>query len=274
MRCRRSRRARSSRCSRACGASCPGPPSSASPSARRPPGVHDRQLVLERRTDSAALLVLRSRRRWRPPSRSIPEERRARESLTPMTKLNYWNETWSLDEAQCPCDLHFVEYLEEKKAKDAVDLPLRHRQPPHRRPEARRERLQLRRARHHRLAAGVRRLRRAADQEPAARPHLQGLLRRHLPARRPPAAAVRLRQPVPRRRVPHARERRLRRADRSRDDADAGRQDSSPAARSCSIRARSPTTRPRPSARSSCKQRPFEPAGAYKSLRIFRKRAG
>ncbi len=35
-----------------------------------------------------------------------------------MTKLNYWNETWSLDEAQCPCDLHFVEYLVEKKAKD------------------------------------------------------------------------------------------------------------------------------------------------------------
>ena len=25
-----------------------------------------------------------------------------------MTKLNYWNQTWSLDEAQCPCDLHFV----------------------------------------------------------------------------------------------------------------------------------------------------------------------
>ena len=37
-----------------------------------------------------------------------------------MTKLNYWNETWSLDEAQCPCDLHFVEYLEEKKAKNAA----------------------------------------------------------------------------------------------------------------------------------------------------------
>ena len=52
-----------------------------------------------------------------------------------MTKLNYWNETWSLDEAQCPCDLHFVEYLEEKGAKDAADLPLRHRQPPHRRAE-------------------------------------------------------------------------------------------------------------------------------------------
>ena len=33
-----------------------------------------------------------------------------------MTKLNYWNATWSLDEAQCPCDLHFVDYLQEKKA--------------------------------------------------------------------------------------------------------------------------------------------------------------
>lgn len=37
-----------------------------------------------------------------------------------MTKLNYWNETWSLDEAQCPCDLHFVEYLEQNEAKGAV----------------------------------------------------------------------------------------------------------------------------------------------------------
>ena len=34
-----------------------------------------------------------------------------------MTQLNYWNQTWSLDEAQCPCDLHLVEYLEEKAAK-------------------------------------------------------------------------------------------------------------------------------------------------------------
>ena len=35
-------------------------------------------------------------------------------------KLNYWNATWSLDEAQCPCDLHFVDYLQEKKAHGAA----------------------------------------------------------------------------------------------------------------------------------------------------------
>jgi hypothetical protein len=34
-----------------------------------------------------------------------------------MNQLNYWNQTWSLDEAQCPCDLHLVEYLEEKGVK-------------------------------------------------------------------------------------------------------------------------------------------------------------
>jgi hypothetical protein len=28
--------------------------------------------------------------------------------------LNYWNATWSLDEKQCPCDIHFCDYLEEK----------------------------------------------------------------------------------------------------------------------------------------------------------------
>lgn len=37
-----------------------------------------------------------------------------------MTKLNYWNETWSLDEAQCPCDIHFLDYLQERKASNAV----------------------------------------------------------------------------------------------------------------------------------------------------------
>ncbi len=36
-----------------------------------------------------------------------------------MTKLNYWNQTWSLDEVQCPCDLHLVQYLQEKQVKDA-----------------------------------------------------------------------------------------------------------------------------------------------------------
>ena len=29
--------------------------------------------------------------------------------------LNYWKATWSLDEKQCPCDIHFCDYLEEKR---------------------------------------------------------------------------------------------------------------------------------------------------------------
>jgi hypothetical protein len=37
-----------------------------------------------------------------------------------MNKLNYWDSTWSLDEAQCPCDVHFVEYLEEKRVQNAA----------------------------------------------------------------------------------------------------------------------------------------------------------
>jgi hypothetical protein len=36
-----------------------------------------------------------------------------------MNTLNYWNGTWSLDEAQCPCDLHFLDYLEQKHARNA-----------------------------------------------------------------------------------------------------------------------------------------------------------
>ena len=36
------------------------------------------------------------------------------------TKLNYWNQTWSLDESQCPCDVHFVEYLRHKQVRGAA----------------------------------------------------------------------------------------------------------------------------------------------------------
>jgi hypothetical protein len=35
-----------------------------------------------------------------------------------MSKLNYWNATWSLDEKQCPCDVHFLQYLKEKGARN------------------------------------------------------------------------------------------------------------------------------------------------------------
>jgi hypothetical protein len=37
-----------------------------------------------------------------------------------MNKLNYWDSTWSLDEEQCPCDVHFVQYLEERKVRNAA----------------------------------------------------------------------------------------------------------------------------------------------------------
>jgi hypothetical protein len=37
-----------------------------------------------------------------------------------MTTLNYWNGTWSLDEDQCPCDVHFLQYLGEKQARNAA----------------------------------------------------------------------------------------------------------------------------------------------------------
>jgi hypothetical protein len=37
-----------------------------------------------------------------------------------MSKLNYWNATWSLDEAQCPCDVHFLQYLKDRQARNAA----------------------------------------------------------------------------------------------------------------------------------------------------------
>ena len=32
--------------------------------------------------------------------------------------LNYWNSTWSLDEKQCPCDIHLCDDLEEKQVRN------------------------------------------------------------------------------------------------------------------------------------------------------------
>ena len=74
-----------------------------------------------------------ARRRW-------PQQRNPRQLVggpegTTMNKLNYWNATWSLDEAQCPCDLHFLRLPGRAKGRGRRHLPLRHRQPPHRRPE-------------------------------------------------------------------------------------------------------------------------------------------
>jgi hypothetical protein len=37
-----------------------------------------------------------------------------------MTTLNLWKSTWSLDEAQCPCDVHFLDYLESRNVKGAA----------------------------------------------------------------------------------------------------------------------------------------------------------
>ncbi|MDX2205560.1 MAG: hypothetical protein NW223_22610 [Hyphomicrobiaceae bacterium] len=37
-----------------------------------------------------------------------------------MTTLNLWNSTWSLDEAQCPCDVHFLDYLEREGVRNAA----------------------------------------------------------------------------------------------------------------------------------------------------------
>ena len=35
------------------------------------------------------------------------------------SRLSFWNATWSLDEQRCPCDIHFLDYLEERKIRDA-----------------------------------------------------------------------------------------------------------------------------------------------------------
>ena len=141
-----------------------------------------------------------------------------------MTKLNYWNETWSLDEAQCPCDVHLVEYLEGKKAKDAVIFHFG---------TGNHHIVGLKLAENGSNCAvlGIT----ASPQEYddyvellIQNPRLGHTYKAYfgdiyqLDARLLPRFDYV--EPVPRRRVPHARERQLRRADRPRDDADAGRQ--------------------------------------------------
>ena len=34
-----------------------------------------------------------------------------------MLKMNLWDAKWDLDEAQCPCDIHFNQWVEERKLK-------------------------------------------------------------------------------------------------------------------------------------------------------------
>jgi hypothetical protein len=34
--------------------------------------------------------------------------------------LHFWNESWDLDVKQCPCDVHFIEWLREKTITDAT----------------------------------------------------------------------------------------------------------------------------------------------------------
>jgi hypothetical protein len=36
-----------------------------------------------------------------------------------MSRLNYWDAKWDLDEQQCPCDIHLLDYLAEKKIRGA-----------------------------------------------------------------------------------------------------------------------------------------------------------
>src|SRR4029078_13304372 len=34
---------------------------------------------------------------------------------TAMLKMNFWDAKWDLDEAQCPCDIHFNQWLQAEK---------------------------------------------------------------------------------------------------------------------------------------------------------------
>jgi hypothetical protein len=40
---------------------------------------------------------------------------------TAMSKLNYWDNKWDLDEKQCPCDVHLLDYLTETK-RTGIDI--------------------------------------------------------------------------------------------------------------------------------------------------------
>ncbi|MBV9782624.1 MAG: hypothetical protein JO264_02285 [Acidisphaera sp.] len=36
------------------------------------------------------------------------------------SKLNVWEQTWELDEAQCPCDIHLLEWIDSQAVSDAA----------------------------------------------------------------------------------------------------------------------------------------------------------
>lgn len=41
-------------------------------------------------------------------------------AMTEAAKLHFWDESWELREKECPCDVHFVEWLDETRITDAA----------------------------------------------------------------------------------------------------------------------------------------------------------
>ena len=164
-----------------------------------------------------------------------------------MLKMNTWSTRWDLDEAQCPCDVHFNDWIADQEADRQVDLPFRHRHPSCRRPHPGGERLRQRRLRHHRLGRGIRFLHQAGQRERAGRAQLPRLFRRHLSDQPAAAAGVRRGDAVPPLRILGAQhgERRVRRPDRSRSADRCSPTGCGRAAMCCSTPGRSRSTPPR-----------------------------
>ncbi len=40
--------------------------------------------------------------------------------MTEQARLHYWQGTWDLREAECPCDVHLVDWLDENRIRDAT----------------------------------------------------------------------------------------------------------------------------------------------------------
>ena len=74
--------------------------------------------MLERNAQGAVLVPTGAARHW--PARHNGRTNGGPRRRERHEQAELLEPTWSLDEAQCPCDLHFLQYLEEKKARNTT----------------------------------------------------------------------------------------------------------------------------------------------------------
>ena len=83
--------------------------------------------------------------------------------MTEAAKLLFWDDSWDLREKECPCDVHFIEWLDREKITGSAIYHFGTGNHHHVGIECAREKPPQLGPRHHRRAAGIPEIHRARD---------------------------------------------------------------------------------------------------------------